>query len=524
MLRQVARAAHLAAVGAVFGWAGQARAVEPPLASVVVASGITRPTRVTYAPGDYARVFITEQTGKIKILKNGSILPTPFLDVQSLMGGSEAYLEYGLIGLCFHPNYATNGYFYVCYTVGTTALADPVVARYQVSAGNPDVANPASGVVLSRITYSSTSVKQHRSAWMAFGPDDGYLYYNTGDGGEGDPQNAASNLASLHGKILRLDVNGPDGVPGTADDDGFPTDANKLYRIPANNPFVSSPGVMPEIWAYGLRNPWSASFDRLTHDLYIADVGQIQREEIDFQPAGFAGGANYGWRCKEGFLTSTFAECGGTLPVSVPPILDYPRTNPGGLAGGSVLGGSVYRGCAIPELGGTYFFGDWSTQKIWTFRYTVGGGVTALTDRTAALGSGGTSLLGFGEDAYGEIYFMRNNGEIRKIVPATAQGPDCNGNGRRDACDIASGVSADVNANGVPDECECVTCPGDTTGNGMTDGADIQRFVSCCVAGTLAGPGCRCANMNGDGAVSGADVSLFVDKVIGAGDPDPACP
>ena len=501
---------------------GSTRGTEPPLTTTVVASGLARPTCVTHAPADLTRLFVTEQqTGKVRIIKNGSLLATPFLDVTGQPGwtGMSA-LEYGLLFICFHPSYFTNGYFYVCYTSNTPSSGTAMLARFQVSAGNPDVANPASATTILALTYTQTT---HRSAWMDFGPD-GYLYYNTGDGGENDPLNAASDLTVLRGKMLRLDVNGPDGVPGTADDDGFPTDANKNYRVPADNPFVTTPGAAPEIWAYGFRNPWRASFDRLTHDLYIGDVGQVTREEVDFMPAG-VGGRFYGWRCKEGTFTTAYSGCTGTLPPSIAPIFEYRSgINANIISGGAVIGGYVYRGCAIPELGGTYFFGDWG-GNVASFRYSPATGVTNAMSRTSTIGISGSTLSSFGEDALGEILICNwSTGEIRKIVPATAQGPDCNGNGKRDTCDIASGASADVNGNGVPDECECVTCPGDATGNGMIDGGDIQRFAACCVSGTLSGPGCRCANMNGDGAVNGADVSLFVDKVVGAGDPDPACP
>ena len=180
---------------------------------------------MTHAPGDYGRVFIVEQNGKIKILKNGAILGAPFLDVQSLMGGSEGYLEYGLLGLTFHPGYAQNGIFYIMYTVGNSNLADPVIFRYHVSA-NPDVADSASGSLILRINYT---IKQHRSGWMEFGPD-GYFYCATGDGGENDPSNAGADLTVLKGKILRR-CGRRGRHPGNADDDTI-LDTNRNYSIP----------------------------------------------------------------------------------------------------------------------------------------------------------------------------------------------------------------------------------------------------------------------------------------------------
>src|SRR6185295_788597 len=269
---------------------GLCLAAEPPLTAQIVATGLTKPLLVTHAPGDYSRIFIVEQTGKIKILKNGSILPTPFLDVQSLMGGSETYLEYGLLGLAFHPGYAQNGTFYIMYTTGNSNLADPVIYRYRVSA-DPDVANPASASLILRISYTQ---KQHRSGWMEFGRD-GYFYVATGDGGENDPTNAGADLTVLKGKILRLDVDGADNIPGNADDDTIP-DVNRNYSIPPTNPFVSRPGAMGEIWHYGLRNAWRDSFNTANGDLFIGDVGQSQREEVSYARSG-VGGIFFGWRC-----------------------------------------------------------------------------------------------------------------------------------------------------------------------------------------------------------------------------------
>jgi len=438
---------------------GVCLAVEPPLTTQIIATGLTKPLLVTHAPGDFARIFIVEQNGKIKIRKNGAVLPTPFLDVQALMGGSEAYLEYGLLGLAFHPGYAQNGIFYIMYTVGNSNLADPVIYRYHVSA-DPDVADPASASLILRIGYTQ---KQHRSGWMEFGPD-GYFYVATGDGGENDPSNAAADLTVLKGKILRLDVDGEDDVPGNGDDDTI-LDGNRNYTIPSGNPFLDVPGAMGEIWHYGLRNPWRDSFDTATGNLYIGDVGQSQREEVSFASAGQKG-IFYGWRCVEG-TRPTGLTCGSPLTFPVAPIYEYDHT-----VGISITGGYVYRGCAIPELPGTYVFGDWSAGKIFSFRYSPPA-LSELQERTATLGGGG-GLTSFGTDAYGEIYYTRGAGEVRKIVPLTAQGPDCNGNGKRDACDILDGTSVDTNQNGIPDTCECLpeVCDGfDNDCNGTIDDA-----------------------------------------------------
>ena len=435
---------------------GAAQTVQ--LKSTLVASGLTQPLFVTHAPGDNTRLFIIEQPGRIRIvnvLQGGgfSLRSTPFLDIGSLIANH--YLEYGALGLAFDPDYASNGTFYVSYTPSTTTnqIAPWTLSRFHVSPTDPNVATLASRQDILSVSYT---IQEHRAGWIAFGPDN-YLYATTGDGGETDPLNAAQDLTLLRGKVLRIDVRGPDGIPGTADDDDFPTDATKNYHIPANNPFVGEAGARPEIWAYGLRNPWRASFDRATGDLWIGDVGQNAWEEVDFQPASSAGGTFYGWRCLEATHPTNYAGCVSPLPASTAPILEYPHTGGGTPSGTSVTGGYVYRGCAMPSLVGTYFFGDWS-GKIWTATHT-GGTLANITLRTPELLPSGQTSLGttvsFGEDAAGELYVCAwTNGQILKIEPRTLDGPDCNGNGRPDACDIAMGFSQDVNHNGIPDECE----------------------------------------------------------------------
>ena len=243
-----------------------------------IASGLTSPVFITHAGDGSGRLFVVEQPGRIRIIKNGTLLATPFLDIHTLVrsGG-----EQGLLALAFHPSYRTNGKFYVAYTAprnGDATGSVLTLEQFSVSA-NPDQANPNSGAIVLTIDHPVNS--NHNGGTLAFGAD-GYLYWSTGDGGSGgDPPNNAQNLSRLLGKILRLDVNS--GSP---------------YGIPSSNPFFSNPdpSIRKEIWAYGLRNPWRISFDRLTHDLYIGDVGQSTREEIDVQPASSTGGENYGWR------------------------------------------------------------------------------------------------------------------------------------------------------------------------------------------------------------------------------------
>lgn len=420
--------------------AGSALAQKVPLDTVRVASGLQQPLFVTAPPGDTTRVFIVERGGDIEILKNGAINATPFLDITSLI--TQGNQEQGLLGLAFDPNYASNGFFYVNYTRAGDGAT--MVVRYTVSA-NPDLANSGSAAtILGPIAQPQVN---HNGGCLQFGAD-GYLYVGMGDGGNSNDTGTghtagignAQDGTKLLGKMLRLDVNNP------------PT------YVPATNPFVSDPNVADEIWAFGVRNPWRFSFDRATGDMYIGDVGQGAREEVSFEPAGFPGGANYGWRCMEGFNCTGLTGCTCNAPNLTLPIRDYGHT-----AGNcSVTGGYVYRGNVLCGFQGTYFYADYCSAKIWSFKYT-GGSVIEFTDRTAELAPGGgqsiTSISSFGEDANGELYICDlSGGEVFKIIPSTTL-VDCNLNGIQDACDITAGTSLDTNADGIPDECQCPTPP-----------------------------------------------------------------
>lgn len=488
-----------------------------PLTTERIAFGLSQPLYLTYVPGDYDRLFVVEKAGRIKIIENGVVLPTPFLNISSIVNSST--LEFGLLGLAFHPQYAQNGYFFVNYIA---LNGDSVIARFRVSS-NPNIADAASRET---VLYLAQPNSNHRGGWLDFGFD-GYMYCTFGDGGgQNDPNNRAQNINLLQGKLLRLDVDGPDNIMGNADDDAFPADSNKLYAIPPNNPFVGIAGE-DEIFAYGLRNPWRASFDRQTGHLYIADVGQNAWEEIDFIPSGSPGGQNFGWRCMEGNHCTGMTGC--TCSMNCPsgsgltcPIYEY-----GHALGVSITGGYVYRGCAIPDLKGYYFFADYQSSRIWSFRYN-GVSVSAFEERTAELDPPGAlqinTIASFGEDAYGELYLVDLGGEIFKIIPATFVGPDCNANARRDACDLLSGISADVNGDEVPDECQCPWCRGDVNHDNRTDSRDVARFVTCYLGGSASANGCHCCDMNLDAALTDADVLAFVDKLLGIGDPNPLCP
>lgn len=352
-----------------------------------VANGFSSPLFLTSPPGDFGRQFVVEQnSAQIKIIKNGTVLPIPFIDLDSEAGGGG---EGGLLGLAFHPNYQNNGFFYVNYT---NTLGDTVIARYKASA-NPDVADVSSEFIIATIDQPFGN---HNGGMMVFSPNDGFLYIFLGDGGSGnDPGNRAQDLSNVHGKIHRIDV-----------DNGI--------SIPASNPFVGVPGLN-SIWSSGLRNPWRASFDRLNGDLYIGDVGQGDREEVSWQAGSSGGGENYGWRCMEGTMCTGLSGCTCNAPELTIPIHDYDSTQ----SDCSVTGGYVYRGAAIPEIDGTYFFGDFCTGKIWSLKWN-GISVTDFQDRTEELipdvGSI-NNISSFGEDAAGEIYIVDIDGEIFKIIP-----------------------------------------------------------------------------------------------------------
>jgi glucose/arabinose dehydrogenase len=366
----------------------------------LVASALNRPIYCTAPVGDADRLFIVEQRGVIRILESGQLLATPFLDIDVLVPNISGNDERGLLGLAFHPGYSANGYFFVNYT---NLAGDTVIARYQVSA-DPNLADPMSAEVLLTIDQPFTN---HNGGQLAFGPNDGHLYIGMGDGGgSGDPGNRAQNDSTLLGKMLRIDV-----------------DAGLPYVIPPANPFVGIGGVREEIWAKGLRNPYRWSFDRLTGDLYIADVGQGQLEEVDFQPAASAGGENYGWRIMEGrscFDNTTPPGC--FHPSLTDPVHEY--THGGSPFRCSITGGYVYRGTSLPEIQGHYFFADWCSAQIWSFEM-VGGAAGPVTDRTAELAPAGGltigNIAGFGEDGNGELYIVDRGagtsaGEVFKIV------------------------------------------------------------------------------------------------------------
>jgi glucose/arabinose dehydrogenase len=353
---------------------------------VEVVNGLSRPLYATNSGDGSNRLFVLEQTGRIWVVEEGQLQTAPFLDLAPIISQEPMnpanYSERGLLGLDFHPNYAENGQFFVHYS---DLNGDTVIARYSVSADDPNVADPNSGEI---ILTQTQPYPNHNGGQIEFGPD-GYLYIGLGDGGsQADPQNNAQNPNTLLGKILRIDVDG--GEP---------------YSNPADNPYASG-GGLPEIWALGFRNPWRFSFDRETGDLYIADVGQFAWEEISFVPADSPGGLNFGWK---GYEATHVFDPNISLPAdAVLPIAEYGHNE-----GCSVSGGYVYRGESLPELQGTYLFGDWCSGKVWATRQDEAGNW-----QTSAFMETGRQISSFGEDDSGELYLVDYGGSILNLQAA----------------------------------------------------------------------------------------------------------
>jgi glucose/arabinose dehydrogenase len=349
----------------------------PAITLTRVASGFVQPVHVAHAGDGSGRLFVVERRGIIRIVRNGTVVPTPFLDISGLVttGGNEQ----GLLSVAFPPAFAARQHFYVHYT-GLAGIGDTVLARYRVTP-DADIADPSGAVTLLALAQPFTN---HNGGQLAFGPD-GFLYVGLGDGGSGgDPFNNGQSLSSLLGKILRIDVEGG-GAP---------------YGIPAGNPFGD------EIWAYGLRNPWRFSFDRANGDLYIADVGQNAFEEVNVQPATSAGGENYGWKLMEGlhcFNSPSCNQAGLTLPVA-----EYDH----GAGDCSITGGFVYRGAQHPSLQGIYFYGDFCTGRLWGLRRSGAAWEgQLLLDSTLQISS-------FGEDEAGNLYVADYGvGDLYRIDP-----------------------------------------------------------------------------------------------------------
>jgi hypothetical protein len=427
-------------------------------------------TQIVFAPGETDRIFSVGRFGDVRIvdLTTNSELPTPFLWVPDVDTEGEG----GVIALAFHPNYQNNGKFYLNVTLdnGDIPIEEGVLSpftshlyEYTVSA-NPNIANPTPTKVMEWVQPESN----HNSGWMGFGPNDGYLYITTGDGGTTldsgpgstpDIGNAQDITDNLFGKIVRIDVDGPDA---------YPVDPNKNYAIPASNPFVGVEGD-DEIWAYGLRNPFRASFDRATGDFYLGDVGENTREELDFLSADSTGGENFGWRLREG-SEATNGVGGPAPPGSTEPLYDYLHAGLGvdsDYEGNSVTAGYVYRG-PDPEIQGEYLFADFVSEQFWTFDpanpYAT---VDNITDVLKVPGGLQTS---FAEDANGNLYVTNLLGQIYRILTDAVTPGDFDANAKVDIVDYASWSAGLGTISGA------LLADGDTDNDGDVDGADFLAF------------------------------------------------
>ncbi len=430
-------------------------AIKPKL---VIGTGLTYPTTIASAPGDTSRLFICQKRGVISIVDISGATPvlltTPFLDIDALVtGGASVSDEQGLLGLCFDPDYTANGQFYVYYTTASTNL----VARYMRSATNPNVAATPGVTLLSW----SDPYTNHNGGDIHFKPGTRDLYIGTGDGGSAnDPSGNGQNLQSKLGKMHRITPT----VGGTT----------PYHTIPATNPYVGGAVTTDDtVWAYGLRNPWRWSFDSANGDMYIADVGQNAVEEVDYAASSAAGGRNYGWRCTEGSSCTglTGCTCNGTTLTA--PVRTYTHAAAGGYC---ITGGYVYRGCAMPDMQGIYFYVDYATNNSWSFKM-VGGAVTEFVTRNSELqvalgGQTVNQIVAFGEDGRGEMYMADHGGQIYKIVPASGE----------------------------------VTCtppnPADLNDDGIVDGADLTILLTCW--------GAACGDINSDGFTDGSDMASLL--------------
>lgn len=385
-LRPLSTAAMLLGVTLTCG--GDSTRNDPPASPVTVhleqvATGLSMPLLVLSAPGDTSRLFVVEKGGAVRVIKHGTLLPTPFID---LSGRVTTGMEQGLLGMAFHPS---DGRVVLSFTIpGPTGAGRSRIATFTTGA-DPDVLDPASEQTVLELDQPYAN---HNGGNVVFGPD-GYLYAGYGDGGSaGDPQGHGQDRNDLLGSLLRLDLD--HGVP---------------YTIPASNPFVGQPNMRGELWNWGVRNPWRFSFDRANGNLYIADVGQDAWEEVDVQPAASTGGENYGWRIMEG----DHCYGGGSCSTSG---LVLPKIEYGHGDGCSITGGFVYRGQAIPDLAGTYFYSDYCSGWVRSFVYAGG---QATDPRSWPTLETHGQVTSFGEDAVGELYVVLAGGTIYRIAPGT---------------------------------------------------------------------------------------------------------
>ena len=455
---------------------------------------VSTPTVAAFAPGDAGRLFIAQIDGTVRILDlaSGNLLPAPFLAIPDVSTASEG----GLLGLAFHPDFATNGKFFALVT--TTGTETTRIREYTVSA-NPNVANPAPRQIAS---WTKTTL-EHNGGWIGFNPaasptEKPYLYVTTGD--DETPSNAQAQ-DNWNGKVLRFNVDG----------DAFPASVEQNYAIPATNPFAGGSPADDPVWALGLRNPWRASFDRATGDLWIADVGQERIEEVNRRLAAAPGGDNYGWSAREG---SENYLGGPTLPNERTPLYDYFHRGVDctvdALCGNSVIGGFVYRG-NDPDLYGKYLFADFITSNYWSFD-PAAPDATVQRINGALFGAGPQAILpiAFGEDARGNLYILTGAGKVLRIDT----GGDFDRNGAVDGNDLLlwqrgqspSSMSAGDLASWL-ERFPAATQAADFDENGAVNAADLVLWRAG--FGALVAAAHMQGNANSDGAVDGADLLLW---------------
>ncbi len=382
---------RLAVLAGLASAAGVSAQVRLAIERIGAPGDFSYPVVVTQPPGETHRLYVASHNGPIRIFKDGATQPADFVDVTVAGGGAS---EPGLLGFAFHPGFQGNGYCYVCYNgSGPGGLSGIVVRRYTTNPASPDQVIAGAD---QPVFFAARAAGIHNGGWMSFGPD-GYLYISLGDSGNSA---LAQDLTQPLGKMLRIDV----------DHDDFPDDSFQNYAIPPTNPLAASPTARRDIWAVGLRNPWRCSFDRLTGDLWIGDVGDASSGEIDRQPAIGPppySALNYGWPCMEGNACHSGNGCTCHDPGLTLPVYDEGRQGP------ATIGGYVYRGSAIPELQGTYIFGDYG-GAVWSFRYDGAGGVTEFVRRDREIT--GLSFSAFGEDGAGELYLCSLPNSLYRII------------------------------------------------------------------------------------------------------------
>ncbi|HTP41765.1 MAG TPA: PQQ-dependent sugar dehydrogenase [Nitrospiria bacterium] len=373
-------------------------------------NGLTRPIGVYNAGHGDPRLFVIEQPGRIRIVRQGAVLARPFLDLTDRVDADGS--ETGLLGMAFHHDYPKTGFFFVNYTSSAGGVLRTRISRFSVTA-DPNLADPSSEKILFTVDQPFAN---HNAGDLHFGPD-GLLYIPLGDGGSGgDPHNNAQTTSTLLGKIVRIDVDAGPGAPPDCTGKG-----TGGYTIPRTNPMIDGPGKScDEIWAMGLRNPWRSSFDRRSGDLYLADVGQEKWEEIDRHAVNDPGGQNYGWRCYEGTHLYNADGCRSSTAY-VPPIFEYGHEN-GNCA---VIGGYVYRGDAYPAMAGRYLMADYCSGTFWDLASDGRGGwrSTPHTDLGIAAPKPVAGYTSFGEDAAGELYVTNiNTGALYRLEGRWAAG------------------------------------------------------------------------------------------------------